>query len=98
MELGGVNIVSKQHFTYLYSLAREKAFTKRNILGAWRGSGLFPFNPNRVLAEIPKPPTNLAIKTVNKLRIDSCLDYEALPTPVTLVSGEALMLLLNRIK
>ena len=28
---GGVNTISKQHFTSLYSLAREKAFTKRNI-------------------------------------------------------------------
>jgi hypothetical protein len=55
MELGGVNTVGKQHFTYLYSPAREKAFTKRNILGAWRGSGLFPFNPERVLAESLNP-------------------------------------------
>jgi hypothetical protein len=98
MELGGVNTVGKQHFTYLYSPAREKAFTKRNILGAWRGSGLFPFNPNRVLAEIPKPPTNLAIQTVDEPRMDSRPDYEALPTPVTPVSGEALMSLLDRIK
>ncbi|PMD13637.1 hypothetical protein NA56DRAFT_674735 [Hyaloscypha hepaticicola] len=28
---GGANTVGKQHFTSLYSLAREKAFTKRNI-------------------------------------------------------------------
>jgi hypothetical protein len=98
MELGGVNTVGKQHFTYLYSPAREKAFTKRNILGAWRGSGLFPFNPNRVLAEIPKPPTNLTISTADEPRMDSRPDYEALPTPVTPVSGETLMSLLDRIK
>jgi hypothetical protein len=61
IELGKVNTVSRQHFTYLYSLVREKAFTKRNILRAWRESGLFLFNPNRVFAEIPKLPTNLAI-------------------------------------
>jgi hypothetical protein len=29
---GGANTVGKQHFTSLYSHAREKAFTKRNIL------------------------------------------------------------------
>jgi hypothetical protein len=85
IELGRVNTVGKQHFTYLYSLAREKAFTKRNILEAWRGSGLFPFNSNRVLAEIPKPPINLAIETVDELRIDSRLDYEALPNYVRCV-------------
>jgi hypothetical protein len=98
MELGGVNTVGKQHFTYLYSPAREKAFTKRNILGAWRGSSLFLFNPERVLAEIPKPPVKLTISTTDKPRVDPCPDYEALPTPVTLVSEEALASLLDRIK
>ncbi|PMD65613.1 CENP-B protein [Hyaloscypha bicolor E] len=29
---GGANTVGKQHFTSLYSRAREKAFTKRNIM------------------------------------------------------------------
>jgi hypothetical protein len=29
---GGANTVGKQHFTSLYSPAREKAFTKRNII------------------------------------------------------------------
>lgn len=56
MERGGVNTIGKQHFTYLYSPARENSLTKRNILAAWRGSGLFPFNPDRVLANIPTPP------------------------------------------
>jgi hypothetical protein len=98
MELGGVNTVGKQHFTYLYSPAREKAFTKRNILGAWRGSGLFPFNPDRVLKEIPKPPTSLIISTADEPKMVSRPDYEALPTPATPVSGEALMSLLDRIK
>jgi hypothetical protein len=28
----GVNIVGKQYFTSLYSPAREKAFTKKNII------------------------------------------------------------------
>jgi len=51
MERGGVNTIGKQHFTYLYSPAREIALTKRNILTAWRGSVLFPFTPNRVLTK-----------------------------------------------
>ena len=34
---GGVNTVGKQHFTYLYSPAREKALTKKNILAGWKG-------------------------------------------------------------
>jgi hypothetical protein len=98
MERGGVNTVGKQHFTYLYSPARVSSFTKRNILAAWRGSGLFPLNSERVLANVPKPPTELRISNVDKLRFDSCLGYQALPTPTTPVSGEDLTSLLNRIK
>ncbi|KAF2790796.1 DDE-domain-containing protein, partial [Melanomma pulvis-pyrius CBS 109.77] len=87
MERGGVGTIGKQHFTYLYSPARERALTKRNIIAAWRGSGLFPFNPNRVLADMPrptKPPAELTILT--------------LPTPTTPVSSEGLGSLLDMIK
>ena len=34
---GGVNTIDEQHFTLLYSLAKEKALTKKNILVGWRG-------------------------------------------------------------
>jgi hypothetical protein len=59
---------------------------------------LFPFISDRVLAEIPKPPTDLTISTADEPRMDSRPGYEALSTPVTPVSGEALMSLLDRIK
>jgi hypothetical protein len=42
---GGVDTIRKEHFTYLYQLARDKAFTRRNILAGWAASGLFPLNP-----------------------------------------------------
>jgi hypothetical protein len=32
LEWGGVNTISKEHFTSLYSPAREKAFTSKNII------------------------------------------------------------------
>ncbi|KAF2229082.1 DDE-domain-containing protein [Viridothelium virens] len=52
LERGAVN-----HFTALYSPARDKAFTKKkNIASAWAASGLFPFNPDTVLRQTPKPP------------------------------------------
>jgi hypothetical protein len=57
LERGGVGKTGKQHFTYLYSPAREKAFTKRNILEGWKASGLYPFNPYKILTDIPKPVT-----------------------------------------
>ncbi|ORX91770.1 hypothetical protein BCR34DRAFT_677966 [Clohesyomyces aquaticus] len=57
----------KEHFTTLYCPAREWAMTKKNILAAWAKTGLFPFNPDRVLREITKPaaelPTALPIPT-----------------------------------
>jgi hypothetical protein len=55
LERGGVNTIGKQHFTSLYSPARETAFTKRNILAGWSKGGLFPFNPQRVLHDMEKP-------------------------------------------
>jgi hypothetical protein len=55
LERGGVNTIGKGHFTYLYSPARKRAFTKKNILARWAKSGLFPFNPDKVLRDVPKP-------------------------------------------
>ena len=48
----GVNNIGKPHFTYLYDRARAEAFTPRNIRSAWSRSGLFPFDPSRVLRDI----------------------------------------------
>lgn len=97
MERGGVNTIGKQHFTYLYSPAREKALTKRNILVGWRGSGLFLFNPKRVLANILKPPpVELTVSINNKTTVEP--HYEALPTPATPKLGETLTLLLKMIE
>jgi hypothetical protein len=42
---GGANTVGKQHFTSLYSRARDVAFTPRNIKSGWSKTGLYPFNP-----------------------------------------------------
>lgn len=55
LERGGVNTIGEQHFTSLYSSARDTAFTKRNILAGWSKGGLFPFNSQRVLGDIEKP-------------------------------------------
>ncbi|KAF2732123.1 hypothetical protein EJ04DRAFT_497378 [Polyplosphaeria fusca] len=98
MERRGVNSVGKQHFTYLYGPVREKALTKRNILAGWRGSGLFPFSPNRVLADILRPPVQQTILKANEIMVDTRPHYTELPTPATPVSGEALTSLLDMIK
>ena len=50
---GGATSVNKPLFIHLYHLARVKTFTRSNIESAWAGSGLYPFNPSRVISRIP---------------------------------------------
>jgi len=57
---GGLDTVGKEHFTSLYAPARQKAITK-NVLAGWAATGLFPFNPERVLRHTPKPPAEITI-------------------------------------
>jgi hypothetical protein len=101
---GGANTVGKQHFTSLYSPAREKAFTKRNIIAGWAACGLFPFNPDRVLRMTPKPPTQSTVPRADEIKVGSCHQDEVPQTPVTpvtpvtLVLAEGLASLQNLIK
>ncbi|PMD14772.1 hypothetical protein NA56DRAFT_557426, partial [Hyaloscypha hepaticicola] len=86
------------HFTFLYSPAREKAFTKRNITAAWAACGLFPFNPDRVLRVIPKPPAQATVPRADKIQLGACHQDDVLPMPVIPVSVEGLVSLQNLIK
>jgi hypothetical protein len=95
---GGASTVGKEHFTSLYSPVRERAFTERNITAAWATSGLFPFNPDRVLRHTPKPPAQLTAPKADEIKVGSCPQDEVPQTPVTPVSAEALTSLHNLIK
>ncbi|KAF2179582.1 DDE-domain-containing protein [Zopfia rhizophila CBS 207.26] len=57
MYRGGAGTIGKEHFTALYSRARDMAFTARNIRCAWSKTGLYPFNPDKGLKEIQKLQT-----------------------------------------
>jgi hypothetical protein len=95
---GGIDKVGKEHFTYLYQPARDRALTKRNIKAGWAATGLFPFDPKRVLRDIPKP---LAELTVPDRPVEFCPQDEVLLTPVTPVTPmttEGLSSLHNLIK
>jgi len=92
-----VNTIGKQHFTSLFSPARKRAFTPKNIKAGFAASGLFPFNPDRVLRDMPKPPTDLTILKADKIKIGSYPQDVVLQTPVTPVSAEAFMSLQNLI-
>ncbi|RYP66649.1 hypothetical protein DL770_008758 [Monosporascus sp. CRB-9-2] len=95
---GGANTIGKQHFTSLYSPAREKAFTKRNITKAWAACGLFPLNPDRVLRVTPKPPAQSTVPWADEVKVDSRYQDIVPQTPVTPVSAEGLMSLHTLIK
>ena len=47
--------MQKAEWLDAFILAQAKAFTQRNILSGWRGTGLNPFNPRKVLSRIPIP-------------------------------------------
>jgi DDE superfamily endonuclease len=66
----GVTVVNKEHFTSLYCPARERAITKKNILAGWAKTGLFPFNPDRVLRDITKPVDVAALTIPNTSGVD----------------------------
>ncbi|OCK78530.1 DDE-domain-containing protein, partial [Lepidopterella palustris CBS 459.81] len=68
---GGANTVGKEHFTALYSVVREKAFMPNNIRAGWGKCGLYPFNPDRVLQDIRKPPAELTVPKFNIAALSS---------------------------
>ena len=95
--VGGVNAIGKEHFTSLYSPAREKAFITRNISAGIAATGLFPLNPDIVLRSMSKVPVEVAIATGDdvEVRVVASLQEVVLQKPVTPVSVEALMSLQN---
>ena len=95
---GGTNTIGKEHFTSVYSPARERAFTKKNITSAWAACGLFPFNPDRVLRKTPKPPPLLTVSRADDMEVGLCPQDEVPQTPVTPVTADAVMSLHNLIK
>ena len=97
---GGINAIGKEHFTYLYAPARDRALTKRNIVAGWAATGLFPFSPKRVLRNTPKPPVDLVVPTANDVvGTSSQHDLPLTPvTPVTPVTAEGFTALHDLIK
>jgi hypothetical protein len=75
--------IGKQHFTLLYSRARAVAITPRNIKSSWSKSGLFPFNPDRVLGEIQKPHEGIFSPRTGTIPESNPLCDERLQTPTT---------------
>ena len=67
-----MNTIGKQYFTSLYNPARERAFTPKNIKAGFATSGLFPFNPDRVLRDMPRPVADLTVPKADEIEVGSC--------------------------
>lgn len=87
---GGANTVGKQHFARFYSRSRDAAFTARNIKAGWVKTGLYPFNPDRVLQEIQKPPIEQSLAYIKDVSSDPLSPYSLLPISVNAEGFEAL--------
>ena len=83
---GGANTVGKEHFTYLYGPAREKALTPRNIKAGWKKTGFLPFDPDKVLGNIRKPSAEPNVQKVDEVNVGSSVQDEVLLTPATPVT------------
>ncbi|KAK0703023.1 hypothetical protein B0T26DRAFT_791542, partial [Lasiosphaeria miniovina] len=70
--------------------------TSRSIRAGYAKAGLFPFNPDRVLSDTPKPAAALAVPKIND--VDSCAQDHVPQTPLTPASAEAITSLHNLIK
>jgi hypothetical protein len=95
---GGIENIGKEHFTALYKPARDSALTKRNIQAGWAATGLFPFNPERVFRNTPKPLAQLPVLGAGEIEVLPHAQDEVPQTPVTPVTAEALIPLHNLIK
>jgi hypothetical protein len=88
---GGAETVNKAHFTKLYSQARSLAMTSRNIRSGWSKTGLYPFNPAKVLddmQEVPASPTSAPV--MRGVPLQPLLPLTSVKTPTNTVSLAAL--------
>lgn len=68
---GGSGTAGKQHFTSLYSPARDRSLTPRNIKAGCLAAGLRPFNPNRALMGIQKPLAEVHVPQVGEVKVEA---------------------------
>jgi len=97
LERGGVGTIGKEHLTHLYHPARERALTSRNIRAGWAKAGLYPFNPARVLVDLPEQPAD-SLVTAAVLQQGSRSRNDVPHTPVTPTSAEAVSALHDLIR
>jgi hypothetical protein len=88
----GIATLQKVEWFECFLKAHEKAVTCNNIMGGWRGSGIYPLNPLKVLQKLPAPkkvktPPPPEIDPTTTLCFDSILPEDSSPNPVILRSA-----------
>lgn len=81
---GGANTIGKGHFTQLYAEAGDKVMRKPIIDAAWSRTGLYPFNPDKVLEEFQKPPSGRFLPAIRIEESGPLLIKDMIQTPTTL--------------
>jgi len=72
-----ISRVRKFEWLKAYIYARNHAFTKSNVLGGWRGAGLFPLNPKKVLCYIlPIEPSTSTCEELQLSIIQDSIDTD----------------------
>jgi hypothetical protein len=52
MMRAGITYITKEDFFPAFSAAYQAAITRENIQGGFRGAGLVPFNPEKVISQL----------------------------------------------
>jgi hypothetical protein len=88
---GGAESVNKAHFTKLYSQARSLAMTSRNIRSGWSKTGLYPFNPAKVLGDMEEvQASSTSAPEIRDVPLQPLPSPTSLKTPTNTVSLAAL--------
>ena len=72
--------INKSDFLKIYQEARTKAIMPENIQKAWANTGLYPFNLDIVLSQIPKAPSTSTNRPTTPLTIPETI-YKCFKTP-----------------
>jgi hypothetical protein len=74
----GIKTLQKIEWFECFIKAHEKAVTYSNIQGGWRGSGIYPLNPLKVLQKLPAPKKKSVTVTPSEIDPTTTLSFDKL--------------------
>jgi len=76
----GIARLQKAEWFDCFIKARQTALTVKNIKAGWKGAGIYPMDPSKVINKIPRPETTSLISSTDDTSI----------TPTEIISAEEL--------